>query len=232
MKLSTFPWQYELDVVDRTMRTISSMSDPEELVDTYWTNVGELIPVHDYMSLSRRNVEPPKFVITRSSRFTEHPNPWTQRERLPVLAGGIVGEIVYGNRPVIIDDLPARLKADDPAYFYLQGFQALFALPQYDDGESLNVTIMLLPRGDEIERDMIPMLHWQAGLFGRGTQNQVLRNQLTAAMAKLDRELQVVGEIQRSLLPETLPTVGKVSAPSRLVGCQDTLSSKASVSGS
>ena len=48
---------------------------------------------------------------------------------------------------------------------------------------------------------MIPMLHWQAGLFGRGTQNLVLRNQLAGALATLDRELQVVGEIQRSLLP-------------------------------
>jgi len=26
------PWQEELDIVDRTMRTISSISDPEELV--------------------------------------------------------------------------------------------------------------------------------------------------------------------------------------------------------
>ena len=54
---------------------------------------------------------------------------------------------------------------------------------------------------------MIPMLHWQSGLFGRGTQNLVLRNQLAAALAALDRELQVVGEIQRSLLPEALPRV-------------------------
>ena len=34
-----------------------------------------------------------------------------------------------------------------PADFYLEGFQALVALPQYDDGEGLNVTVMLLPPG-------------------------------------------------------------------------------------
>ncbi|CAN5511147.1 hypothetical protein BH09PLA1_BH09PLA1_06900 [soil metagenome] len=207
MKLSSLTWQHELEVVDRTMKAISGMTDPEALVDVYWTNIGELLPIHDYMSISRRYVAPPFYVVTRSSRFTEHPNPWTQRDRLPVLSGGLVGEILYANRPALIDDLPARLKSDDPAHFYLEGFQALIALPQYDGGESLNATIMLLPRGDEIERDMIPMMHWQAGLFGRGTQNLVLRNQLTAAMAKLDRELQVVGEIQRSLLPAELPTI-------------------------
>jgi sigma-B regulation protein RsbU (phosphoserine phosphatase) len=35
----------------------------------------------------------------------------------------------------------------------------------------------------------------------------VLRNQLAAALADLDRELQTVGEIQRSLLPQALPSI-------------------------
>jgi sigma-B regulation protein RsbU (phosphoserine phosphatase) len=54
---------------------------------------------------------------------------------------------------------------------------------------------------------MIPMMHWQAGLFGRGTTNLVLRNQVSAALAALDRELQIVGAIQRSLLPRELPAI-------------------------
>jgi sigma-B regulation protein RsbU (phosphoserine phosphatase) len=99
------------------------------------------------------------------------------------------------------------LSADDPARFYLEGFQTLFALPQYDDGESLNMTMMLLPPGVEIDPAMIPMMHWQGSLFGRGTQNLVLRNQLSGALAELDRELQVVGAIQRSLLPSELPRI-------------------------
>jgi sigma-B regulation protein RsbU (phosphoserine phosphatase) len=108
---------------------------------------------------------------------------------------------------VIIDDLPERLTADDPARFYLEGFASLIALPQYDGGESLNVTAMLLPPGFELDPAMIPMMHWQAGLFGRGTTNLVLRNHLASALAALDRELQVVGEIQRSLLPQELPAI-------------------------
>jgi sigma-B regulation protein RsbU (phosphoserine phosphatase) len=51
------------------------------------------------------------------------------------------------------------------------------------------------------------MMHWQAGLFGRGTTNLVLRNQLGEALAALDHELQIVGDIQRSLLPEKLPDI-------------------------
>lgn len=202
------PWREELDIVDRTMRAISGIRDPEQLVETYWNGIGELLPqVNDYVSLSRRGIDPPHYLITRSSRFTEALNPWTQRDRLPRLAGGLLGELIYANRPVVMDDIPARLAADDPGRFYLEGFQSLVALPQYDNGEALNVSVNLLPPGQQIDPAIIPMLHWQSGLFGRGTQNLVLRNQLADALAALDRELQVVGEIQRSLLPAELPAI-------------------------
>jgi sigma-B regulation protein RsbU (phosphoserine phosphatase) len=207
MSMTRRPWQEELAIIDRTMRAISGISDPEALVEAYWTGIGELVPGEDYVSLSRRNVEAPWYIITRSSRFTEHLNPWTHRDRLPKLRGGLLGEIAYANAPVMIDDLPARLAGDDPGHFYLQGFQSLVALPQYDGGEGLNVTVMLSPAGREMERQIIPMMHWHAGLFGRGTTNLVLRNQLAAALTALDRELQIVGEIQRSLLPSELPNI-------------------------
>jgi sigma-B regulation protein RsbU (phosphoserine phosphatase) len=210
-------WQEELSIIDRTMRAISGVTDPEELVDVYWTNVGEMIEISDYVAVSRRNVEPPHFLVTRSSRFTEHFNPWTQRERLPRLSGGLLGEIAYANAPVVIDDLPARLRADDPAYFYLQGFQSLVAMPHYDNGEGLNVTVLLLPHESSLDKAMIPMLHWQGGLFGRGTQNLVLRNQLAGVLAELDRELQVVGQIQRSLLPAKLPKIAGIEMAAHYV---------------
>jgi sigma-B regulation protein RsbU (phosphoserine phosphatase) len=201
------PWAEELEIIDRVMRSVSGISDPEELVHVYWDGVSDLWPIEDYVSVSRRNVEPPFYLITRSSRFTEHYNPWLQRERLPRLSGGLLGEMAYANRPMLVEDLPARLEADDPGRFYLDGYAAALALPQYDQGEGLNVSVSLLPQGAEIDHSMIPMMHWQAGLFGRGTQNLVLRNQLATALAALDRELQVVGQIQRSLLPQELPGI-------------------------
>jgi sigma-B regulation protein RsbU (phosphoserine phosphatase) len=201
------PWREELEIIDRTMKAISGVTDPEELVGVYWENIHELLPIHDYVAVSRRDVEAPYYLVTRSSRFAEHLNPWTQRDRLPRLSGGLLGEIAYGNRPVVIEDLPARLAPDDPGQFYLEGFQTLIALPQYDGGEGLNVTAMLLSDGYGLDPQIIPMLHWQSGLFGRGTQNLVLKNGLSTALKALDRELQAVGEIQRSLLPSELPPI-------------------------
>src|SRR6266850_2323507 len=207
MPIGRRPWQEELAIIDHTMKAISDVTDPETFVNIYYNNIGALIPANDYVSISRRNVAPPFYLITRSSRFKEHFNPWTQRDLLPRLSGGLLGEIVYANEPVILDDVPARLKADDPAHFYLEGFQSLVALPHYEANQGINVTIMLAPPGREMDKATIPMLHWQGGLFGRGTTNLVLRNQLSDALKALDRELQVVGEIQRSLLPPELPKI-------------------------
>lgn len=199
------PWQEELEIIDRVMKAVSDVRDPEQMVDIYWTGIAELLPMEHFLALSRRGIDPPEYLITRSSRFTEHLNPWTQRNRLPRMTGGILGEIAYADKPVVIDDLPSRLAPDDPAYFYLQGFHSLIASPQYEGGKGLNVGIHLFEPGVELDHTTIPMLHWQAGLFGRGTLSLVLRNQLQEALSELDRELQVVGEIQRSLLPKELP---------------------------
>ncbi|MBX3317592.1 MAG: PP2C family protein-serine/threonine phosphatase [Phycisphaeraceae bacterium] len=200
-------WTEELDIIDRLMRSVSDLTDPEEMVSIYWNGVHDLFPIEDFLAISRRGVEPPGYLVTRSSRFEEHLNPWKQRHRLPRLEGGLLGEIAYANRPIVIDDLPDRLTPDDPGHFFLQGFQSLIALPNYENGQSLNVGMMLFKPGVEYDRAMVPMMHWQSSLFGRGTQNLVLRNQLTDALAALDRELQTVAQIQRSLLPVELPSI-------------------------
>jgi sigma-B regulation protein RsbU (phosphoserine phosphatase) len=59
------------------------------------------------------------------------------------------------------------------------------------------------------------MILWQTNLFGRATLNMVLKNQLAQAYAELDRELQAVGRIQRSLLPRELPDIDRISLAAR-----------------
>ncbi len=210
MQLPTRTWQEELAIIDRIMKSVSGISDPEELVSVYWEGVHELFPMEHFLAVSRRGVEPPDYLITRSSRFAEEINPWKERHRLPRMSGGLLGEIAYADRPLVIDDLPSRLRPDDPAHFYLDGFQSLIALPNYENGRGINVGMTLFAPGVEFDRAMVPMMHWQSSLFGRGTLSLVLRNQLSEALAELDRELQVVGQIQRSLLPAVLPSIDGV----------------------
>src|SRR6266702_3656026 len=66
MPIGRRPWQEELAIIDRTMKAISDVTDPETFVNVYYDNIGSLIPGNDYVSVSRRNVAPPFYLITRS----------------------------------------------------------------------------------------------------------------------------------------------------------------------
>src|SRR5678815_1248605 len=63
MSFGRRPWSEELAIIDRTMKAISDVTDPEKFVNAYYDNIGSLIPGNDYVSISRRNVPPPYYLI-------------------------------------------------------------------------------------------------------------------------------------------------------------------------
>jgi sigma-B regulation protein RsbU (phosphoserine phosphatase) len=56
-------------------------------------------------------------------------------------------------------------------------------------------------------REQLPEHVWMSNLFGRATQNLVLSDELKRAYDAVDQEMKVVADIQRSLLPVTLPQI-------------------------
>src|SRR5690606_14320803 len=112
-------WRDRLRVVVEAMREMSLESDPQALVSNYLNRTRELTPVDGMVSLSRRNIEAPKYRVTRSSTWEEPINPWREPHRLPVFEGGLLGDLIYGEDPKIVDEV--RVAPDDPAREYLEG---------------------------------------------------------------------------------------------------------------
>ena len=202
-------WQERLDSVVTMMREMSLQSDPEAMVRSYGSWVRDLLPMDRQMSLSRRGLDPPQFRVTRYSGWTDPINPWTQPERLPLLAGGLLAEIIHGDEPRIINDL--QVDPDDPAFPYLDGMRSLMALPNYDQGSALNFVITLRTEPDAFDFEALPDRVWMSNLFGRATNTLVLRQELQRAYEVVDRELHRVAEIQRSLLPKIIPEIPHLS---------------------
>ena len=200
------PQQQMADVV-ALMRDMSTLTDPQEVVQRYRERVGKLLRNDAALSLSRRGLENPWFRITRSSRWKEDINPWAEPHKLPLLKGGLLAELLYADQPTIIQDLPARLSPDDPAYEHLRIFGSAYAMPLYENGEAINMNVSLMREKNAIDESRAPMILWLGNLFGRATRNLVLAGELRRANEALDRELRTVSEIQRSLLPPTLPDV-------------------------
>ena len=62
-------------------------------------------------------------------------------------------------------------------------------------------------RRPAFDPETFPEWFWVSSLFGRVTHNLVLREELKDAYEIVERELKVVADIQRSLLPQVLPKI-------------------------
>ncbi len=198
-------WRERLAFIVETMRDMSRQTDPQAMVRAYATRMRQVMPTDRTVSLSRRDLEPPRYRITRSSLWKEEINPWRDKDRLPVLSGGLLGELIYGDEPRIIDDI--HIASDDPAAEYFAGMRSLIAVPNYDQGAALNMVVLMRKEPAAFQREQFPMWVWMSNLFGRATHNLVLSEEVKKAYEAVDYELKVVADIQRSLLPRELPNI-------------------------
>ncbi len=202
-------WQERLRYIVDTMREMSSIDDPQKMVSYYAARVARPSMMADgSISVSRRGMPLGMYKITRSHRFTETVNPWQSPEKLPVLSGGILGLLLYGDQPAVLTEFSPD--PSDPAYEHLKGMRSLLAIPQYDGGIAQNMVMQVWERPNAIDPKRVPEIVWAANLFGRATSNLVLSQKLSAAYQALDREMKVVADIQRSLLPLDLPSTEKL----------------------
>lgn len=189
-----------------TMRELSLQTDPQAMVHQYYERMRQVNPhVDRRMALSRRDLTYPQFRVTRFSDWEDDINPWKEPDRLPLLSGGLLAELIYGNEPRIINDLVVA--PDDPAAEFLAGMRSLQAIPLLDQGEALNMSFHMRRVPDGFSYEHLPEAVWLANLFGRATNNLVLAAQVKTAYEEIDRELKAVAAIQRSLLPRELPRV-------------------------
>ena len=190
------------------MREMSRITDPQELVQSYGAKMRQLIPVDGSVSLSRRGLDSPFYRITRSSRWGTDFNPWKNSHRLKTLDAGILGELIYGDEPRMIDNFEPS--PDDPAYEYLQGMRSLVAIPLFEQGYAVNMVVLFRAAPSGFPRDNLPGQVWMANLFGRATHTLVLSKEVRQAYDAVERELKQVADIQRSLLPAELPRIERL----------------------
>lgn len=210
-----------LAAIVEMMREMSLQTDPQEMVRAYGRRVSQFASIDRRVSLSRRGLTHPHVRVTRSTAWAEDVNPWKEKDRLPVLAGGLLADLIYADEPRLIEDL--ELAPDDPSGEYLAGHRSLIAIPMYDQGVALNMVILLQKPPRAFRPEQLPDLVWRSNLFGRATSNLVLSDELKQAYEALDREFQAVGDIQRALLPARLPRVSTLDLaahyqPSRRAG--------------
>ncbi len=198
------PTNVRLPAVLQMMRDLSRQTEPGDAVRVYASHVGPILNADARVSLSRRGMEKPKVIVTQSPAFGRVVDPWRERDALPTLEGGLLAELIWGDEPIVINDL--QIDPSDPSAEHLAGMRSLAAIPLYDGGEALNMVLICRREADAFTDDFLPEHVWISNLFGRATNNLVLRKELERTYERLERELKTVADIQRSLLPKQLPS--------------------------
>lgn len=201
-------WQDRLREVTLMMKELSEQTEPQMMVTAYRNRINNLYPVDAFVAISRRDLIEPRFRVTRASVWSAELNPWEQKHKLPIYESGIFRDLIYAGEPVYLPDV--RLDPDDPANEYLPGKRSLVAIPNYDEGIARNMVIMGRDEPNAFDPSELPDMVWRTNLFGRATHTLVLKRELDKAYEQVDRELQTVAEIQRSLLPSELPEIERL----------------------
>jgi len=167
--------------------------------------MAQLFPVSRQLTISRRGLHSPQYRVTRFNLWREPVNPWKELHRLPVHEGGLLAELVYSDQPRMVENV--SLDADDPAFEYLGGQRSVLAIPHFEQGIAQNVVVLAREEADAFPRDRIADLVLLSNLFGRATQTLVLSQAVREAYDAVDYELRTVADIQKSLLPPSVPHI-------------------------
>lgn len=198
-------WQKRLAHIVNMMREISRHTNPQEMVLAYAKRIGEILPTDRLVAISRRHLDRPQYRVTRSTTWGLDRNPWHHMDKLPVFDRGLMGELLYSDEPRIFDDLTIR--DDDPAAEFLRGMRSVMAIPVYEQGMALNMTLLMRRQPNAFDRSRFADQVWTTNLFGRATQTLVLSQQVQDAYHTVDQEMKLIGDLQRSLLPKQLPVI-------------------------
>jgi sigma-B regulation protein RsbU (phosphoserine phosphatase) len=196
---------------------MSAQDDAEHLVRVFARQGAFLVRRDGFLSVSRRDLVAPYYRLTRSWRWREPINPWTEPHRLPLFDRGLLGELLYVGKPAVLNHLEAE--PDDPAREHFEGMRSLACVPSYDHGEPLNMVVVLSREPDAFTTTDLENLLLHANLLGRAANNLVLAQQLDEAYRKLDEEMRQAGRVQRALLPEELPAIDGLELGASYVTC-------------
>jgi sigma-B regulation protein RsbU (phosphoserine phosphatase) len=151
------------------MRELSSRADPGAMTRAYAARMRRVLPTDRLVFLDRRGLRPPACRVVPSSTRLEGAGPGRGEGNPLVLEGGLLGDLLDGDEPRLVDQL--EVAAGDPGAGYLAGQSSLLALSLYDGGVAAEMVVAMRREPAAFRREQLPELVWLANLFGCATRN-------------------------------------------------------------
>jgi phosphoserine phosphatase RsbU/P len=206
-----------LERLDALVKELSVQEDPEDLLRVFDRQAEMVLRRDGVVTLTRRELEPPWYRVTRSWRWKEGVSFASDGQRAPTASGGLLGQLLYAGKPAVINRL--EVTADDPSWEHLEGMRSLACVPGYEHGQPVNLVVLLRREPDSFTLEDLESLLLNANLLGRTVSNLLLTQQLQEAYRALDHEKDQVGRMQRHLLPAQLPHIEGLELGASYLAC-------------
>ena len=187
------PLSSRLDRAVAALRELSGHANPAAVMRAFKRDTRGLFPFERAVSLSRRDLDRPRVRVTHSDLRPDDVDVWQRPKAAPVLAGGLLGDLIWAGEPRIIDDV--RVASDDPGREHLAGMRCLAALPHFDDGEAVNMVVYLWNDPAAFDASRFPELVLISGLFGRTIKGLVVARSLRESKDRLNNHNKIMGEL-------------------------------------
>ncbi|MBI1319101.1 MAG: SpoIIE family protein phosphatase [Candidatus Hydrogenedens sp.] len=202
--------QERLDNIVDMVRALSKDTDPVRSVQEYATSMRRLFNDQGLISVSMRGVPAGQYRVMRllHERGAHwegiHDTLFAGRDAR-AHEGGFIGDIIASGKPYVTRNLNLP---DDPVLgVQLAGYRTLVAFPVFDQGIATNWAIFLHTRTDQFDDRDIEMWALQVNLMGGITNLKRLTREVYEANEYIQRQVDEIANIQRSMLPQKLPRV-------------------------
>jgi sigma-B regulation protein RsbU (phosphoserine phosphatase) len=216
---SDFMTSTRLTRINDLVKEMSFQDDPDRLVRVFNQQSDLLLRRDGIVTVNCRDLAEPRYRITRSWRWPDTVNPWTEAHRLPVFEHGILSDLIYRGR--VLRDNRFQVPADDPAREHLEGMGSMICAPGYDHGRAVHSVLLLRREPDSFTDQDLETLLLHANLLGRAATNLQLAQQLQEVNRRLDHEMQEVGRMQTHLLPAELPQIEGLELGASYITCHE-----------
>lgn len=195
------------------LREISADPDPVTSVRRYRKTIGKLYGDRGMISVSTRGLDSGLYRVVRILHHEgidrdQFQNMEFAGAQAPVRSGGIIGDIIKQDAPVVIRDL--KIDYDPVLGLHLSPYRMLLATPVFDGGHALNWLLFLGTKPDALRTAEIESQILQANLLGGMSNSKRAAKELLEATAYIHHEVDEIASIQRGLLASPLPRIASL----------------------
>jgi sigma-B regulation protein RsbU (phosphoserine phosphatase) len=181
--------------------------DPDHTLRALQTGFADESEILASVLLSTRGLADDEYRVV-GMRLSDHPQNELDLdilERGPRQSGGIIAAILKRAQPQLLQDVDW---SQDPHFpQILQGYSSIIALPIAGDRLPMNWLLLLRKMPQQFTVADVEDALERVALGSALLENQMLAADLRRANKQIDKEARQVGELQRALLPASVPQI-------------------------